>query len=178
MMNKKDFVYIGIILCLVGGVVFNRMSIPRIGYVRALDMFEKYDGMKEASDLYETKQNKWHKQIDSLKNVVAYQFELYKKQKETLSIADQQKREAQLSVLNQNFQERVMAIEEEAKLADEKLTSSVLERINVFIEQYGKANGYSVIFATTSDGEMIYGDSSIDLTDVVVKELNKEYSGN
>lgn len=177
MMGKKDFVYSACILALVAVSAYLYVSMPKIAYVRALDMFERYEAMKEASAVYKTKHERWTQLTDSLRNRLDFQLNLYNNQKAAMSETEQQKQEAYLASLQNDYLQQAKQLEEKALQEDQRMTASVLERINQFVDQYGKEHGYTLIFATTAEGEMIYGDSSIDITDEIVDALNNAYKG-
>jgi outer membrane protein len=53
--------------------------------------------------------------------------------------------------------------------------SGVYEKLNGFMREYGKAKGYDVVFGT-ANGSILYGEgTAADITDEVLKALNKRY---
>ncbi len=40
----------------------------------------------------------------------------------------------------------------------------------------GKENNYNIIFGATDQGSILYGKEQKDLTDIVLKELNEDYT--
>jgi len=176
-MKLKDIFYLGSIIALCITEIVLYLDTPKIAYVRALDMFEQYDGMKEASELFKLKHDRWKQEVDSLNANLTAHVEIFKKQRASLSDSEARKQELNIAVLQENYSKRIANIEQLATEEDHKMTASVLERINEFVKGYGEDNGYSIIFATVADGEMIYGDNALDITDRVIDDLNKEYKG-
>ncbi|HTF81307.1 MAG TPA: OmpH family outer membrane protein, partial [Cytophagales bacterium] len=58
---------------------------------------------------------------------------------------------------------------------DQKLTQGVVNQVNTFITEYGKKNGYSIIYGTNLSGNIIYGADAYDLTNEILTELNNQY---
>ncbi len=67
------------------------------------------------------------------------------------------------------FQNRKLQEEAGKKLA------VVFEKINAYMKEYGKREGYQIVFGT-SNGSILYGEgSTLDITNDVIRELNKRY---
>jgi len=177
MLSTKDYIYISAIGILFGAVIYLFSTKPKVAYVRAMDMFEQYEGMKDASKLYQQKHDKWKAEADSLQKHLDLQVEIYEAELSSLSEQELKDKQAYLSALHQNYTERVQQIEQKAAEADQKMTTSVLNRINQFVENYGTENGYALIFTTVTDGQILFGSEELDITDELTESLNKAYKG-
>ncbi len=56
---------------------------------------------------------------------------------------------------------------------DEKVSAGILEEVNRTIKDYGKKNGYTLIFGVNATGNIVYADSLVDVTDDILKLLNQ-----
>lgn len=176
-MKAKDIIIIALILLNLGLVFWVKLSVPKLAYVRSVDLVEKYAGMEEGRQLFQTKKNSWQYTVDSLKRKFENQVEVLNKTKSDLSKIELIEKEQILKNSQQEYYEFVQGIEDKAAQEDQRITQSVLNQINSFLEQYGKENSYTVILGTTMDGTLLYGDNLIDITDEVLIELNKNYNG-
>ena len=52
---------------------------------------------------------------------------------------------------------------------------SVISKMNAFVEDYGKKNGYTFILGKNQAGSVVYGIEANDITEVVTKEINEAY---
>ena len=52
---------------------------------------------------------------------------------------------------------------------------SVINKVNDFVEKYGKNNGYTFIFGKNRAGSVLYGTESKDITEAVTKAINEAY---
>jgi|SRR6185312_5108891 len=54
----------------------------------------------------------------------------------------------------------------------------ILGQLNQYVQEYGKANGYTYIFGSDQNGSIMYAGQGEDLTAEVIKYLNSKYAGN
>jgi len=99
-------------------------------------------------------------------------------QKEYNTANAKRKKELQdlLSAHNQqvnNFREA--SVKRMQKLQSEKM-QSVIDKVNVYMAEYGKKHNYSIIFGTVAGGSILYGNSDrYDISNEVIKGLNERY---
>lgn len=58
----------------------------------------------------------------------------------------------------------------------DKYTKEVYARLNEYIESYGKERGYKLIVGSTGDGNVMYVDTTVNVTEDLLKYVNKEYN--
>ena len=147
----------------------------KIGYVNSGELVNDYIGMREARNTYQNKAQIWQGNIDTLKLDFQRAVNSYNNEFAKLSDQEKKSREAILKQQQDNLIQYKQAIEDQAKKEDERITSGVLNQINGFVEQYGKDHGYDVILGTTLSGSLLYAKDDINLTKIVLEELNKSY---
>lgn len=152
--------------------VFNK---KKLAYVRSTELVYGYLGMKEAQAEYQRKSQMWTMNIDTLQKDYQLGFSRYTAEVSKLNPAQKAERERLLSEQQKNIMTYTKAVNEQAKMEDEKITKGVLNQINSFVEGYGQENGYDIILGTTDSGNLLYGKESMDITNVVLKELNINY---
>lgn len=150
---------------------------PRIAYVRSADIVYGYLGMKEAQKAYEEKATQWQSNIDTLKR--DYQRSVSKYTMEAAKMSAKEKAAAEKLLMQQekSITNYSQSIQLKAKDEDQKMTQGVLNQVNSFVEKYAKEQGYDVVLGTTVSGSLLYGEKTMDITEEVLKVLNKEYSG-
>lgn len=176
-MKIKDYIIIVLVIISLSISIWNALEKPKIGFVRSLDLIEKYKGMEDGRLLYQKKHDSWQLNIDSLKNAVQLKINIYQESSVSMSENEKTLNEQIIRGMQQTLYEYSKEVEEKAQIEDQRITQGVLNQINSYIEDYGKENGYTVIFGTTMDGTLLYGESMIDITEVILKELNKNYTG-
>ncbi|MBB6499352.1 Skp family chaperone for outer membrane proteins [Pedobacter cryoconitis] len=61
------------------------------------------------------------------------------------------------------------------KTEEGKLTQSAIEKLNQFLKQYGKEKNYDIIFIANNTGTIAYANDKYDITDEILKEINRQY---
>lgn len=148
---------------------------PKIAFVKTGVLVDGFLGMKESKSTYDKKIAEWQSNVDTLTNQLNQgitRFELnrgdYKPEKleEQIQIIEQQK-------LNlHNYKE---AIDQRAKQEYDKAIQGPINQINSFVERYAEIHGYDLVLGTTQEGNILYGNKAVDITNEVLKELNKSY---
>ena len=169
---------ITILLIIATGVAFFlllKLCTPKIAYVRSAELVNKYEGMKESRTMYKDKIAQWQSNIDTLESDYQKSVSKYTLESTKQSAAARIESENLLEKQRQNIQQYVKTLDEKAREEDQKMTERVINQINSFVEQYGKQHGYDFILGTTQSGNILYGSSSKDMTEEVLKELNESY---
>lgn len=148
-----------------------------IAYVRSSELVYGYIGMKEAHNRYKEKAEIWQANVDTLQHDYQISMKRYTNQIASLSEAERKEGQRILMLQQENLLNYSKAINQKAKEEDEKITGAVLNQINSFVEEYGREHGYEVILGTTSAGNLLYGDEAIDITEEVLADLNRIYTG-
>jgi outer membrane protein len=68
--------------------------------------------------------------------------------------------------------------EEQMAAREQELSKNATDKINSFIEEYGKKNEYRLILGANGTGNVMYGTEGDDITDIILTELNTRYKIN
>lgn len=145
-------------------------------YVNTGIIMEKYQGMIDARKKYEEQSHVWQANIDTMGNELQASLKKYEKDQAGMTARERGLAEDLLKNKQQQMMQYQQALKNQAQQEQSKLSDGAIKQINAYLERYGKDNHYTIIFGTTS-GNIVYADKSIDLTDVVLEGLNKEYNG-
>jgi outer membrane protein len=154
--------------------MFLQLKSPTFAYINTQNLIQQYNGFKEAQD----KLKETNREIQSKSDTLWAEFQRslmdYEKEKSSLSIKKQKETETELFERRSKAEQyqqniRLKLQEEEAKISQE-----VLNVINSYIQEYGKQNKYTIIFATIG-GNIVYGSDAIDITSDIVEGLNERY---
>ncbi len=160
---------------IVAALVWTRLSVPKLAYIKSARVVENYAGMKEAQILYKEKMNKWKENVDTLQQDYQKTINKYNSEFSGLSKKERAEREDLLKKQEMNIRQYVSVLDEKAKEEDLKMTEGVINQINSYIKEYGEKHGYDLILGVTMDGSVLYGKDAIDVTDEVLKGLNENY---
>lgn len=149
---------------------------PRIAYVETAKLMVGFSEAAKVEQEMKAENDKWQGQLKILQDSLAASISTMSKEYDRAT--PQRKKELQdlLSASNQrvnNFKQANQSKIE--KLGSEKM-KTVLEKINIYIQEYGKKRRYNMIFGTVQGGSILYGDNRrYDVTEDIIKGLNERY---
>ncbi|WP_299442703.1 OmpH family outer membrane protein [uncultured Aquimarina sp.] len=156
---------------------FYFQSESELVYVDVNKLLDGYNRTKTERKTFNIKAVTLKANVDSL--VTNWQQELKNYEKERISMS---KKEIELKQeLLANKQQQInnyqQAIQKQIQEEDQKITQTVINDINDYVKEYGKDNGYKLIFGASGSGNIMYADKASDLTEEILKGLNRNYSG-
>jgi len=155
--------------------IFNFFNNPKIAFVRNQELVYGYAGMKDANKKYEEETKGWQATIDSLEKNFHIQLSKYNSTYTELNSKDKQSFEERLENQRLQLLKLKEAVGKKMEEKDLEITQKVLNQINSFVKEYAQKNGYKLIIGTTEDGNLMYADETLDVTDDVLSELNIKY---
>jgi outer membrane protein len=153
------------------------LSRPKLAYVRSHDLINRYAGTVEARNNFESKKSAMIANVDSLRMMFEKSRMEYLGRAAKLSSAARASIERELNQQQSQFIQYSQAIDERISQEDNEMMGAVLNQVNSFVEDYAKSNNIDVILGTTTAGSLLYGESSIDITEPLLESLNEKYKG-
>ncbi len=163
-----------LILILVASTTFLSAQTAKFGYVNSQELLAEMPEIKEADSELETYQKQLiSKGQDMVKTLEAeYKDYVESAQKGLLSQVQIQQTETQLATKQQEIQAYEQEVQQKIIEKRETLYKPILDKVKMAIESYGKANGYTMIFDTSS-GTLLHAEESDNLLDSIKQELSK-----
>ncbi|MCB0398927.1 MAG: OmpH family outer membrane protein [Winogradskyella sp.] len=147
----------------------------KVAFVDNSKVIDDYQMKIDIEKKYEDQNNAFNKQRDSIGRV--YQMEIQTIQMQ-LSSMSQRKQEEE----SQKFQQKWQPIQQQMQFRQQQMEQnfnvemdSVIIKVNDFVEDYGKDNGYTFIFGKNRAGSVLYGAEAKDITEAVTKAINEAY---
>jgi outer membrane protein len=173
------FKYAPGVIALIGVIyLFLRQGdVNGVAFVRSEDLVYGYAGMKEIEQVFAAKEQGRKANLDTLS--ADFQREYAATMEAASAMSVEEKQEAQMKLKGKQSQliGYSQAMQTESDEEEAKMLGSVLEQINSFVKAYAEAHGYDMVYGTTSDGNILYGEPGLDITDDLLKELNAHYYG-
>ncbi len=147
----------------------------KLGYIdmqRALNLSE---AGKTAKSQLQEKLKKYQEQINSKQADLGKLKNDLEKQGMTLNETARAAKEKDYQQRLKDFQRFTKDAEEDLQARDAEFTKKILEKLEKIVYDYGKKNGYSMIF-NAPGAWLLYADKTVDLTDEIMKVLNAENS--
>ncbi len=145
------FILFATAINVLGIVLYHHFFAPKLAVVRSALVIERYRGFDDVNKFLTQKKQGIQTELDSLQKA--------KNTKE------------QTALLYQKAANYESSFKEES----EKLTQTVLEKINKFTAEYAKRKGYDIVLGTTLSGNVLHAEPNYDITEDLIIELNKAY---
>lgn len=127
-------------------------------------------GMAAKAQLQE-KLKKYQEQVNIKQDELQKLKNDLEKQGITLNEAARAAKEKDYQQKLKDFQRFTKDAEEDLQARDGEFTKKILESLEKIVQEYGKKNGYAMIFDARAAG-LLYADQKVDLTDEILKVLN------
>lgn len=149
----------------------------KIGYIDSGKIFQEYKGMETIRKQFNQEQAEWQRTAEEmLRELEDLKAEL-ESQRLMLSAEALQKKEEAVKNKQREYEEfiqRIWGPEGTAAQKNVELTSPIVDKINSVLEEIAKEDEFTMIF-DIAEGSVVYAMDGLDLTDVVLEELNKEF---
>ena len=140
----------------------------KIGFVSTERIFRDAAPAKAATAKLEQEFSKRDKDIQELAAKLKSAAEKLDKDAPVLSDAERGKRQRELAEMDKDFQRRQREFREDLNQRRNEELAIVLEKANKVIKQLAESEKYDIVFQ-----EAVYFSPRIDITDKVLKALNK-----
>lgn len=169
MFRKKGLAIILVLLFAVFGLGLSAFAAAeKIAYVDLSQTFDKYEKTKVYDDSLAALQADKEKQLEGMaKDIKALEDKL-----SLLNEKAKAEKQSELDEKNKNIRQMSQQIALDLrKERDEKL-KEILQDIEKVIQDYARKNGYDFVL---NDRVLLYGSASADITQDIIKTLNKDY---
>jgi outer membrane protein len=140
----------------------------KIGFVSTERIFREAVPAKAAQAKIEQEFSKRDRELQDMAARLKTMSERLDKDASVLSDSDRMRRQRELTDLDKDFQRKQREFREDLNQRRNEELAVVLERTNKVIKQIADAERYDIVFQ-----EAVYASPRIDITDKVLKALNK-----
>lgn len=160
----------------VGSFFYLKTSSDQV-YVDVNKLLEGYKRTKLVRAGFEEKAKTLNANVDSLMTDWQKEIKTYEKERSAMSKKELELKKEILSNKQQQINNYQQAIQKQIQEEDKKSTQTVINDINDYVKEYGKKNGYPIIFGASGSGNIMYASEAADLTQDILIGLNKEFEG-
>lgn len=156
---------------------FISQSNTELVYVDVNQLLESYDRTQVDREAFNKKTAVMKANVDSL--MIDWQNELktYEKERSSMTKKELALKQELLQTKQQQINNYQQAVQKQIQEEDQKMTQTVINDINDYVKNYGKNHGHRIIFGAQGSGNIMYAEKGADLTEKVLKGLNKQYHG-
>jgi outer membrane protein len=176
MKEKVLFGIIGVFTIVTILLLFNSFTTsPKVVVVDSQKVLEDYQGFIEAKDSYELKVKNLTQDFNEKRKIFESQSMEFKTGLGKLSEIQKANKQKDLAKMQQELMKLGTTIENQSSTEEAKLLQAVYNKINAFITRFGEQHNYDVILGANGQGNVMYVEGQIDITEDVIRLLNKEY---
>ncbi|MCM8763951.1 MAG: OmpH family outer membrane protein [Candidatus Omnitrophica bacterium] len=173
---KAALIVVGILF--VSGYVFSAVQASRdapkilkVGYVNIEMVFDQYKKTAESREEFEKERENQQKEIAKKQEELRKAQESYEKQKDILKPEEKKKSEEEIQKLQQEFYNFVGLANQKLDEKKGQLIENRLKEIQDAIKDFAIKEKYDFILNSQA---IFYGPEGADITDQIIKFLNKE----
>lgn len=147
----------------------------RMAYFDIDSLQEKYEYFKDVSGQIKTKEANITAQLNSLQD--SYQKRLKELQEKgpSMTQAEGEAAQQEYAQMQQKYQQRQLAMEQELKKHQIDLMTDVRNKIENYLKEYNKEKGYAFILSYEPGFMLYFRDPAYDITNDVIMGLNSQY---
>lgn len=143
----------------------------KFGYIDMQRALNNSAAGKEAKEQLQVKLKKYQEQINAKQEELQKLKSDLEKQGVALSETARAAKEKDYQQKLKDFQRFTKDAEEDLQARDAEFTKKIVVEMEKVVNEFGKKNGYTIIFDARSAG-MLYADQKADLTEEVLKAFN------
>lgn len=151
----------------------------KIAFVLIDTLTSQYELYKEASENFQKKQANAESTINAKGKSFASQVQEFQRKAQSNQLTQQQyeNEQARLGKLQQDIQDLQQRLSASLQEEYQKELQALTDTIQNFMKSYAKEKGFDYILCKSSGiDNVLYGNPKFDITDEVVKALNKRYA--
>jgi outer membrane protein len=147
----------------------------RIAYFDIDSLQDKYKYFEDASTEIKAKESSVNSQLNALQDSYQKRVKELQEKSPTMTQAEGEAAQREYAQMQQKYQQRQTALEQDLKKHQIESMTTVRNRIETFLKDYNKDKGYAFILSYEPGFMLYYKDSVYDITGDVIRGLNSEY---
>ncbi|MFD2563528.1 OmpH family outer membrane protein [Aquimarina rubra] len=169
----RNFIWIAIALF---AMTACNQQVEKTGYVNNTKVVSDFNEMKTAKEKWTKKNNEVRAELEEKAKQFQIEVQGYQNIMKSMSQTNREKKEQELMVKQQTLQREQQTRMQEIQQGSQVEIDSIIAKVDSFIKDYGKKNGYTYIYGETEVKNIFYAKEELDLTDKIIAELNGEKS--
>ncbi len=163
-----------LVLLMMGSIIAKEV---KIGYIDSDRIYQGFQETNNAKTAMEKELAKYKKTADSLKMRIDSAEAEYESQKLMLSETGKATKLTELEQMRREYTQYLESVWSKGGKIEQKnreLILPIVTKINEAVDKIAKEEGYTIIF-DAAEAKIVYAELGLDITDLVLDELNKEY---
>jgi len=158
---------------LVGSTPAGAQTEAKIAFINSEALFQDYQGFKDAEEAYQREFDAWVQELSQREDELRRLEAEFRAQEPMLSEERRLEKEQDFQRRTQEYEQYRLSIfgqSGRAQIRNQELLEPVLAQVQTAVEKVAEENDYDLIFDAI-DGNIIYGRTRYDITELVLAEL-------
>ena len=147
----------------------------KIAYVDNVKLMDGYQERIDVEAKFKTKVDALTKKRDSIGQAFQIEIQAFQAKAQSMAPDKAQEQYGQIQQRGQFMGQQLQQEEQQIQAAGQIEMDTLVSQVKKQIQAYGKANGYTYILGGGDGGGVLYGAEAKDLTEEILKVLNKDY---
>ena len=146
----------------------------KLGFVRTAELLAQTDLAKEAREKLDAEKASMDENLRAMQKSMTEGHETFLKEQEGLSAEARKKRIQELAKLEGDLNRYETAAVTKLRQKEQEIMQPVFEILNKRIADFAEKEGYTLIWGTLAEGNILYGTDAADITDTLIEEVNRQ----
>lgn len=146
-------------------------SVSKNAYIDTVKLYSEFQLTKELNENLETVMKTRKKMLDSLYTLLTVQTESIRS-----SSAKDEIKINEIRHLEENLYLKQQQFEKENNQLSADYSAKIWGQLNQYVQDYGKNNGYRLLFGANGQGNIMYGNKDIDVTEELISYSNNRFN--
>lgn len=147
-------------------------QVDKIAYVNNTKVVSDFKEMKAAQDKWSKKNNEVRASLEEKARQFQIEVQGYQTIMKSMTQGNREKKEQELRMKQQQLQMEQQTKMQEIQQGSQAEIDTIIKKVETFVKEYGKKNGYTYIFGETEVSNIWYAKEENDITDKILSELN------
>jgi len=148
----------------------------KVAYIDVEVLMKDYEATKELESSLKEKQEKMAKELDSISAPFQLKVQQYYQNQQKMSAKKRAEVESALQQEQQFLQSKQQQASQLLQMENQEKSEVLTKRVDSFVADYAKVNGFNLILGTSGKGTVLYGEDSMDVTTEILEILNLDFS--
>jgi outer membrane protein len=147
-----------------------------IVYINSDSLLSKYEYFKDARSRFQSKTQKAEKDLQARASAFEKEVQQYQRTGGSMTVEQRASTEQRLAQKQQQLQQQSQTTGNQLANEESEEMKKIYDRVEAYLQKLSQDKGYKMVL-TYSRGQsaILYGDSTLDITEEVLQGLNQEY---
>ncbi|MEQ8685270.1 MAG: OmpH family outer membrane protein [Imperialibacter sp.] len=146
-----------------------------IAYVNSDTLLSKYEYFKDISSDLEKKRAKLESEYRNRAEGLQREIQNFQNSAQNMTMNQARAKEEELTVKQQNLYQYQQTLGQQLVEEETKLNEQLYNAVSGYLSEFSGSNKYHLVLTYTKGSGVLYADKRLDITDEVIKGLNKSY---